>query len=633
MKTPAIDYLGKDYESFRQQMLSALESQVPGWQERSPADLGLALVEVLAYSADYLSYQQDAVATEAYLETARRRVSLRRHARSLGESISEGHNARVWVAFEVDQPVALPKATRLLTRTAESCPVLRPGSEELAQALSGKSRIFETMMSLELWPHLNQISFSTATPETALEATRAHLAGDLRGLHRGSVLVFEVPGETSGDSSAHAVRLSEEPRSLPCKGGTVLEVRWSRDDALPSSVLDRHRFPLEKLRVLGNVVLADDGRTLEAELPPVRVGEDYRPVLETEELTRRQALVETWTSATEALVQSGLRALPAMGLEEFGFEASAGPHGSPGLRWSPAHDLFSSGPFTPRFVVEKEADDRVRLRFGDGIFGRKPRPGSRFQAIYRVGNGPGGNIGPRALQHVVTDLDGIRRVWNPAPAQGGTPAEDNELIRRRVPFAFRHPRSCVASEDYVARLRSLPGIRAVQVARRGASTGASGRSQARLRIQTTEDRTLSKNFRRRIERTLEPCLLLGTSLQVLPPVWVGLDLVFRVRSAPGVLPEALLQTLDRSFEEFFGGSPYSFGETVQLEPLLERARRVAGVAGVAAETFELVGQPQGGGLATGRLEVRAEEIATVRNEKVRPDLGSFQFRVEVSHGL
>ena len=39
------------------------------------------LVEALAYTADQLSYQQDAVATEAYLGTARRRVSIRRHAR------------------------------------------------------------------------------------------------------------------------------------------------------------------------------------------------------------------------------------------------------------------------------------------------------------------------------------------------------------------------------------------------------------------------------------------------------------------------------------------------------------------------------------------------------------------------
>ena len=47
---------------------------MPQWTERKPADLGMALVELLAYVGDYLSYQQDAIATEAYLGTARRRV-------------------------------------------------------------------------------------------------------------------------------------------------------------------------------------------------------------------------------------------------------------------------------------------------------------------------------------------------------------------------------------------------------------------------------------------------------------------------------------------------------------------------------------------------------------------------------
>ena len=36
---------------------------------------------VFAYTADYLSYYQDAVATEAYLDTARQRISVRRHVR------------------------------------------------------------------------------------------------------------------------------------------------------------------------------------------------------------------------------------------------------------------------------------------------------------------------------------------------------------------------------------------------------------------------------------------------------------------------------------------------------------------------------------------------------------------------
>jgi hypothetical protein len=78
---PEISYLAKDFASFRQLMLDRMALMMPQWKERNPADVGIMLVEVLAYAGDYLSYQQDAVGTEAYFGTARKRISLRRHAR------------------------------------------------------------------------------------------------------------------------------------------------------------------------------------------------------------------------------------------------------------------------------------------------------------------------------------------------------------------------------------------------------------------------------------------------------------------------------------------------------------------------------------------------------------------------
>ena len=100
---PAIDYLAKDFQSFRSLMLDRLSLLAPEWTERSPADLGIALVELLAYVADELSYRQDAVATEAYLATARRRTSLRRHARLVDYVVHEGANARAWVRVFVER--------------------------------------------------------------------------------------------------------------------------------------------------------------------------------------------------------------------------------------------------------------------------------------------------------------------------------------------------------------------------------------------------------------------------------------------------------------------------------------------------------------------------------------------------
>src|SRR6185436_6967994 len=72
------------------------------WRERHAPDIGITLVELLAYIGDYLSYYQDAVATEAYLDTARQRISVRRHARLIDYQMHEGCNARAWVCVETD---------------------------------------------------------------------------------------------------------------------------------------------------------------------------------------------------------------------------------------------------------------------------------------------------------------------------------------------------------------------------------------------------------------------------------------------------------------------------------------------------------------------------------------------------
>jgi hypothetical protein len=94
---PEIDFLAKDYASFRQLILDRLALTMPDWRERHIPDVGITLVELLAYVADYLSYYQDAVATEAYLDTARQRISVRRHARLVDYRMHEGNNARAWV--------------------------------------------------------------------------------------------------------------------------------------------------------------------------------------------------------------------------------------------------------------------------------------------------------------------------------------------------------------------------------------------------------------------------------------------------------------------------------------------------------------------------------------------------------
>jgi hypothetical protein len=318
---PDIDYLVKDYPGFRRVMLDRLSRLVPGWRERSAADLGVVLAELLAYVADHLSYWQDAVATEAYLETARRRTSLRRHALLVDYAMHDGCNARAWVRVRVNGS-AVPLVNgrvRLYTKVPGVPDRVIPGSRDEQRLLQAAPLVFEPMHDAVLFDAHNEMTFYTwgdnrcCLPRGATAATLRDFSDPalrLR-LRPGDVLIFqEQKGPLSGEPEdanplrRHAVRLTRvfpeadeidrTPGPLvldPLTAGTeseqaVVEIEWDRADALPfplclsSQTDDKHGHALiEDVSVaLGNVVLADHGLTIRGEkLGPVPQPALYYP--------------------------------------------------------------------------------------------------------------------------------------------------------------------------------------------------------------------------------------------------------------------------------------------------------------------------------------------------------------------
>ena len=219
---PLIDYLAKDYASFRRLMLDRMAVIMPDWQERNAADIGIAAVEVLAYAGDQLSYYQDAVATEAYLGTARKRVSIRRHARLLDYPMHDGANARAWVQLQVAADnVLVSRGTALLTQIDAPRGALDLDTTAVNVAVSQGAQIFETLDDIRLFAGHNEIRFYTwgdescCLPRGATQATLRNPGDSLHNLAAGDVLIFEevrgpetgVPGDADA-THRHAVRLT-----------------------------------------------------------------------------------------------------------------------------------------------------------------------------------------------------------------------------------------------------------------------------------------------------------------------------------------------------------------------------------------------------------------------------------------
>lgn len=280
---PEISYLAKDYASFRQLILDRLALIMPAWTERHVPDIGITLVELLAYVGDYLSYYQDAVATEAYLGTARKRISVRRHARLVDYPMHDGCNARAWVHLEVNEPLVLhPGGFFFITGDDPQVAALAAGDLP-----AGGFEAFEPVSATpaRLRKAHNQICFWTWGDEQCclnIGATSATLADPGTtgkpglDLHPGDVLILaEVLGPRTGAEAdadpAHrqAVRLTKaEPGSDALYDQAVVEIEWAAEDALTFPLCLSTIGPPPDCKLIhpavahGNVLLADHGQAI-----------------------------------------------------------------------------------------------------------------------------------------------------------------------------------------------------------------------------------------------------------------------------------------------------------------------------------------------------------------------------------
>jgi hypothetical protein len=716
--TPEIDYLARDYASFRRLMLDRLAAIVPAWQERNPADLGMALVEVLAYTADHLSYQLDAVGMESTLATARRRASATRHARMVDYRVSHGANARAWVQIRVSGDTTIPAGAKLLTRVPDiASAIIDPDSLDYPRALASGAVVFETMDEADLCEDHNDICFYTwGDRECCLPAgaTRATLRGKLvkengeppadpthpcadtvpekeLRLAAGDVLLFqEQCGPRTGSIAdanpghRHAVRLTSveancDPLGLMFDDPDVddpaldvVEITWDIADALPfplclSATIDGLFVP-NVSTALGNIVAADHGLTIDVaeELPDVPAPDArlalapagascacaeaiitpapprYRPALEQGPLTigaatrceefrdrenrvrhRPRFFQPGKRGPAGALFGERRRELPAICLTDT----------TTGRGWAPRRDLLGSTAFSREFVVEPEADGRAWLRFGDDEYGMRPADRDDLVAVYRVGNGAAGNIGARALHHIVIDAAPVTAVTNPMPARGGADPESIEHVRQIAPSAFRTSQRAVTAADYAVVAGRHPEVQQATATERWTGSWHT----IFLTVDRRGGRSVDNAFETELRAFLERFRMAGHDLEIDGPRFVPLEIELRVCVLPDYfrsdVKQALLARFTRGVRPdgqpgVFHPDQFSFGHPVYLSRVIAAAQETPGVRFVEPLVFQRQGDPQSNALDSGILALGRLEIARLDNDPSFPERGVLRLTME-----
>jgi hypothetical protein len=682
---PAIDYLAKDYPSIRRLMLDRISLLAPGWAERSAADVGVTLVELLAYAADQLSYRQDVIATEAYLHTARQRVSVRRHTRLVDYRLHEGNNARVFVQFDVmSAGVPLPERTRLLTTTPGLATEVAAGRAE-DEARRVGALVFQTVRDETLHAALNELRIHTWGDRGCRlprGATHCTVRGHVPGLQVGHfVLLAERLGPVTlaaadaDRSKRHVVRITRIERTSDPHGGLfepvpvdaaldVTELHWDAADALPFalcvSVAERPELAISVVR--GNVVLAEEGHS------PSGAGEDlgavpasrgryapaadaascceqrpepvgwplrWRPTLAHPSLSHGFALAELLAEDADGPRFWSANALaqlkPRSALPQIELQATP-PAGGSAEPWLVQRDLLSSLAADAHFVVELDDRRVARVRFGDDSTGQRPDPGTRFVAHYRVSRGSAGNVGAMSITHVVTTASGsFSTVSNPLAAFGGNDPEDLDTARRDAPQAFRTQQRAVTAADYEAMAQRRHEVQRASARFRWTGSWHTAFVAADRRGGAAVD----VGFERRLRGHLEPYRMAGTDLEVDGPRPVPLDVQLFICVEPGALraevQRAVAEVLSSRVRPdgtpgFFHPDRFSFGEPVYASPLVSAVQALPGVASVRLERFQRLVRPSATSLAEGVIRIGRLEIAQLAADASSRERGRLVLR-------
>lgn len=586
---PVINYLAKDYASFRQLILDRLAVTMPEWRERHVPDLGITLVELLAYVGDHLSYYQDAVATEAYLDTARKRISVRRHARLVDYLMHEGCHARAFVHLEVTgETVELnPRDIGFITGLNDQTGTATLPHEVFAQLPRHTYETFVPLVADDaantvLRRSHNEIYFYTwgqrecclqrgTTNVTLLDCLPVTPQPDHTGasilperqrilrLSPGDVLLFEeVIGPRTGKEAdadlrhRQAVRLTRVTKTVdPLDNTLLLEVEWSSEDALTfplciSAISDAENKCVYLPRVSvarGNMMLVQHGTWVSRDLGSVGVTVNpSRECLCVDEIGDSLVLAKrfepTITDMPLAFAEPYDPRTPAARVLQQDprkarpvitlTSASTDPGAPARIDWQPQTDLLGSGPRDAHYVMEIDDDGSAHLRFGDDDLGLQPEAGAQFEARYLLGNGTAGNVGAESIRHIVfgdSSTDAVAKVRNPLPAQGGVNPESMAEVKLFAPTAFRKIRQRAITPADCAEFAQQ--LPGVQRAA-AVQRWTGSWYEMQVAVDPLGSETLSPELRTRVETWLAPYRRIGMDVRVLQAAYVPLDIVVDV---------------------------------------------------------------------------------------------------------
>ncbi len=607
---PVIDYLAKDYNSFRQTMITAMSTRVPEWEPTSEADLDMVLAELFSVLADELSDYQDRVMNEAYLASARKRVSLARQSRLMDYHIHQGSQASTWLSFEIEHHAPGQKlfqiTENLLVWAGESEPPAFEKPVESSVVLLSKHKDPQTIHQ-----YLNNIGLYTWS-DTITTLKSGTTRADLKLYNKLYLGDTSPPAATTSQASANTVRdliRTKKVRSLliqehlnpntglpagrnPSKrqllnlipekaeslqdninGEWFVRVHWAKKDALKFDYCFTVDCPADNPGTAvgkvdnvslfhGNLVQVFHGRELTTIFKDESVDLDFtNPDAPLQFHYERNPFGEPgrWgvICRLPEVPLEYKQTTPGGDMPPYStLNLSVTPSGGVSDEWNEMPNLIHSDDSSENgdhFVVETDENRRSIIRFGNGRNGRELPEGAEVECTYQYGLPLDGNVG----------ADRIIR-FDKTTVIGNPPAPAIQFRSCWNPFDVTNG---VDREPVHEIIRRVPEayryhqLRAVTLAdyiaraekiegvSRVAARYAWAGSWRTVRVTIDPEGTteLSYELRKQVAADLNAVRLIGEDLEIRAPALVPLEINVVVCVTPGFWWEDIKFVLEQEF--------------------------------------------------------------------------------------
>jgi hypothetical protein len=655
---PPIDYLAKDFLSFRKALLDFSALRYPEWQERSEADFGVMFVEALCSLADDLSYTQDRVAAESTLQTATQRRSIVRHARLVDYEPRPATVARVYVQFDVSAATtSIAAGVRVNAQGADNVPIPFETGTGLTDATVYQ---VNSKWNRGIKPYFRD------DREKCLRAgsTEMWVERDDLDFFAGQLLLIDTQAQNSADPPireivrvTNSVKDSDPLFGNPTPPTPLTHIFWGAEDALKFD----HDISLDALgkcrtTLAGNLLPATQGARLSESFaigspPPAspqmplaitRQGPNSVPpgtIVPLHQYTLSQTpLAWLGPEQADARPTPEIRLLDTEANEEWHWRRQL-------LNAAELEAAFTVDPAKLSGIAYKgdgtvssfdyDGDNGDTIRFGDDVFGAIPDGGTTFEVTYRIGVGAAGNVAADSIRNFdPASAPGVIAVTNPFAAEGGADAESNQSVLRLAPQEFRARQfRAVLPFDYEQAAERLPWVSNAGTAFRWTGSW--------LTVFTTVDpratEIISLNEHIELINLLNRYRLAGYESYAPSPLFASLDLKIKVCAQPeafrGDVEAAILSALStQSFIDgtkgFFSPDNFTFGSGLERSALEAAIQSVPGVAGVRGITYRQRGLQSTYITLPDIVPVGTNQILRVDNDPSRPEAGSIKVEVE-----